>query len=60
MEWLKTNYHLREKSGLQSDSSYDVYGTIGIAFNNDVDKMVNYLLELENAAKPFKLRIEVL
>lgn len=25
----------------------DVYGTIGLAFNNDVDKMFNYLLEVE-------------
>lgn len=36
----------------------DVYGTIGIAFNNDVDKMFKYLLTLEEAAKPFAIRIE--
>ncbi|MDT8336759.1 MAG: methylaspartate ammonia-lyase [Candidatus Izemoplasmatales bacterium] len=36
----------------------DVYGTIGIAFNNDVDKIIDYLLVLENTASPFKLRIE--
>jgi len=36
----------------------DVYGTIGIAFNNDLDRIVEYLLQLENEAKPFKLRIE--
>ncbi len=36
----------------------DVYGTIGIAFNNDVEKMVDYLLTLEEAAKPFAIRIE--
>lgn len=36
----------------------DVYGTIGDAFNNDVDKMAEYLKTLEEAAKPFKLRIE--
>lgn len=36
----------------------DVYGTIGIAFNNDMDLMAKYLLELEQAAKPFKIRIE--
>jgi methylaspartate ammonia-lyase len=36
----------------------DVYGTIGIAFNNDYDRIVDYFAELENAAAPFKLRIE--
>jgi methylaspartate ammonia-lyase len=36
----------------------DVYGTMGIAFNNDVDVIVKYLKTLEDAASPFKLRIE--
>jgi methylaspartate ammonia-lyase len=36
----------------------DVYGTIGLAFNNDVDKMNTYLMELEQVAKPFAIRIE--
>ena len=36
----------------------DVYGTIGLAFNNDVEKMVDYLLKLEEQAKPFNIRIE--
>ena len=36
----------------------DVYGTIGLAFNYDVDKMFNYLLQLEETAKPFAIRIE--
>jgi methylaspartate ammonia-lyase len=36
----------------------DVYGTIGIAFNNDYDKIVKYMLELEQIAKPFHIRIE--
>ena len=36
----------------------DVYGTIGLAFNYDVDKMFNYLLECEKTAYPFRIRIE--
>lgn len=36
----------------------DVYGTIGLAFNNDVEKMVSYLMTLEEAARPFAIRIE--
>ena len=48
----------------RTDSSYnpvfhiDVYGTIGIAFNNDVDVMTSYMMELEETAKPFAIRIE--
>ena len=36
----------------------DVYGTIGLAFNNDTDKMASYINALEEVASPFKLRIE--
>lgn len=36
----------------------DVYGTIGAAFNYDIKDMVDYLASLEEAARPFKLRIE--
>jgi methylaspartate ammonia-lyase len=36
----------------------DVYGTIGIAFDNDVKKMADYLARLESVASPLKLRIE--
>lgn len=36
----------------------DVYGTIGLAFDNDIEKMAEYIGELEVAAKPLNLRIE--
>lgn len=36
----------------------DVYGTIGTAFNNDSKAMADYLKTLEEAARPFHLRIE--
>lgn len=36
----------------------DVYGTIGVAFKYDINKMAEYLGQLEEAAKPFHLRIE--
>ena len=48
----------------RTDESYnpvfhiDVYGTIGLAFNYDVDAMFNYLLECEKTAAPFRIRIE--
>ncbi len=36
----------------------DVYGTIGIAFNDDMNKIVTYCRDLEEAASPFRLRLE--
>jgi len=36
----------------------DVYGTIGIAFKDDLNKIVSYCRDLEEAASPFKLRLE--
>ena len=37
---------------------YDLYGTMGLALGNDIEKMVDYLRRLENAACPFRLQIE--
>lgn len=36
----------------------DVYGTLGLAFDNDLEKITDYLGTLEEAAKPYHLRIE--
>jgi methylaspartate ammonia-lyase len=36
----------------------DVYGTIGIAFENDTQRMGDYLRRLGETANPFSLRIE--
>lgn len=36
----------------------DVYGTIGQAFNEDTEKMAEYLGKIELAASPLKIRIE--
>jgi methylaspartate ammonia-lyase len=49
---------------LRTDKDYnpifhiDVYGTIGVAFDNDIKAQADYIATLEEAAKPFKLRIE--
>lgn len=36
----------------------DVYGTIGLAFKDNVERMADYFSELEKAASPLHLRIE--
>jgi methylaspartate ammonia-lyase len=59
VNWLRNRilkHRLREE--YQPILHIDVYGTIGIAFNNDIDKIIDYLLVLEKTAEPFKLRIE--
>ncbi|MBN2504499.1 MAG: methylaspartate ammonia-lyase, partial [Bacilli bacterium] len=59
VEWLRDRiikYRLNET--YSPVLHIDVYGTIGIAFDNDIDKIVDYLLKLEATAKPFKLRVE--
>ena len=57
--WLRNRIlALRTSDAYQPVLHIDVYGTIGLAFNNDTDAMANYLGKLEAAALPFKLRIE--
>lgn len=57
--WLRGRVmQLRTNPDYQPIFHIDVYGTIGIIFDNDVDKMYQYLIELEEIASPFILRIE--
>lgn len=57
--WLKNRIEtLRASKEDNFIMHIDVYGTIGQAFDNNTEKMANYLGELEKAAAPFKLRIE--
>lgn len=59
VNWLKNRIiKHRSREDYSPVLHIDVYGTIGLAFNNDIDKIVNYLLVLEQTAAPFKLRIE--
>ncbi|MFA5036934.1 MAG: methylaspartate ammonia-lyase, partial [Candidatus Izemoplasmatales bacterium] len=59
VKWLKNRIEtFRNRLDYQPIFHIDVYGTIGIAFNYNYDKICEYLLTLETAAKPFILRIE--
>ena len=59
VEWLKNRiFALRVSDDYLPTLHIDVYGTIGLAFQNDMDKMVTYFSQLEKAAAPLKLRIE--
>lgn len=57
--WLRGRVlHLRTDHEYNPIFHIDVYGTIGVIFNNNLEKMYNYLCELEELAAPFILRIE--
>jgi len=59
IDWLKNRIITqRIKDDYNPIIHIDVYGTIGIAFNDDLDKIVSYCRDLEDAASPFKLRLE--
>ena len=59
VEWLKNRIlKWRASENYNPVFHIDVYGTIGLAFNNDVDVMTTYLMELEEIAKPFAIPIE--
>lgn len=59
VKWLRERIEsLRTDEEYQPILHIDVYGTIGIAFNNDYERIVQYFKELEKMAHPLKLRIE--
>ena len=59
VKWLRDRIlKLRPVESYSPVLHIDVYGTLGIAFNNDFDKIADYLGTLEENAKPFHIRIE--
>jgi methylaspartate ammonia-lyase len=49
---------LRTRPEYEPVLHFDVYGTIGDAFNNDVEQAADYLTTLGKLAQPFRLRVE--
>ena len=59
VKWLRDRViQLRTSECYSPVFHIDVYGTIGLAFDCDINKMADYIMTLEEAAKPFHLRIE--
>ncbi|KAB2336299.1 methylaspartate ammonia-lyase [Cytobacillus depressus] len=57
--WLRERIlSLRDSDEYSPVIHIDVYGTIGLAFKNDMNSMIKYISELEKAASPFHLRLE--
>ncbi len=59
LEWLRNRIiKFRPYEAYNPIIHIDVYGTLGIVFNNDFEKIATYIGELEEVAKPFHLRVE--
>lgn len=58
VEWLKNRVLKLGGADYRPVLHIDVYGTIGIAFADNTERMVDYLAKLEKAAEPLHLRIE--
>ncbi|PKK39703.1 Methylaspartate ammonia-lyase [Clostridiaceae bacterium JG1575] len=57
--WLRERISsMRQREDYQPILHIDVYGTIGSAFQNDMEQVAEYIMELGELAKPFHLRIE--
>ncbi len=59
VEWLRGRIiEFRPYEDYNPVLHIDVYGTLGIVFNNDFEKIADYIGTLEELARPFHLRIE--
>lgn len=59
IEWLRNRVlDLKPDENYKPVLHIDLYGTIGLAFNYDKVKIIEYFRKLEKAAYPLKLRIE--
>lgn len=58
VEWLRNRIMTLGGDDYRPVLHIDVYGTIGIAFEEDTERMVEYFAKLEKVASPLHLRIE--
>lgn len=59
VQWIKDRIiKYRQREDYMPILHVDVYGTVGIAFHNDIARIITYCKELEDAAHPFKIRLE--
>ncbi|KUO70590.1 MAG: methylaspartate ammonia-lyase [Desulfosporosinus sp. BRH_c37] len=58
VEWLRDRIMTLGGDDYRPVLHIDVYGTIGTAFEDDTERMVEYFAKLEKVASPLHLRIE--
>jgi methylaspartate ammonia-lyase len=59
VEWVRDRIiSIRKHTDYNPVLQFDAYGTIGQAFDSNVQKCADYLVELSEIAAPFQLRVE--
>lgn len=58
LSWLRTRVVQLGKPDYNPIFHLDVYGTFSQAFNDDVEVIAKYIMDLERISQPFHLRIE--
>lgn len=59
VEWLRDRItSLKPYESYKPTIHIDVYGTLGLVFDNDMEKIATYIANLGTIAAPFKLRVE--
>lgn len=59
VQWLKNRIAtVRANTAYSPDIHIDVYGTLGMIFDNDPQKIAEYIHQLQSVAAPFTLYIE--
>ena len=59
VEWLRNRViEKRTSESYNPIFHIDVYGTLGVVFDNDFKRIAEYIADLAEVAKPFHLRIE--
>jgi methylaspartate ammonia-lyase len=59
VRWVRDRIHaLRRRDDYRPMLYFDVYGTIGEAFDQDVERIADYLVSLGELARPFRLGLE--
>ncbi|MFA5712884.1 MAG: methylaspartate ammonia-lyase [Bacteroidales bacterium] len=59
LEWLRKRIEeLRSDSSYQPTIHIDLYGTLGLVFDNNLEEIASYIAGLGKITAPFKLRVE--
>jgi len=58
LRWIKKRARQLAGESYNPALHFDVYGTIGLAFKGDLERMAGYLGTLQDAADPWELHIE--
>jgi methylaspartate ammonia-lyase len=59
VKWVKKRIQEIGSPTYKPVMRYDVYGCMGKAFNNDLDKVFEYLLQVEEACRPYEVFVEM-